>query len=583
VLLDLKYSCYLADFGLARTISNTTQAMHTGRGTPPYAPPEQHKQLAITGRSDLYSFGVMLYEMFTGQLPWNGEKILGMQQLYTKIEIPDPAEVNQSLPPQLKLILRELTASDPALRPRSAGETVERIVEAFHMQRPPVLETREAGQDARLLLEQKFDSWKTKSKQTWLSPTRFAMVHLEQKRSPSSPMAGALVQFLLYHSIVYAYHDEYWWPQASDPRDQAAASVSLFEKRNDVITARTLAYVTASQNVLALFRSRVNQLCPFFLDLAFQSRTPAVGAQLLALVQSILPAGSEWNDLLIPTPQGTNLGKLALLENEQGDRALELISHARSRSAVEFITKNASRERLSALLTQISNKTGSLPALVKSGVRTQILVDSLSQQLTAQPARLIAAYGTALLGSTLGIALQIYLTYRLPNYMDLTRISSSLIQGLIIGFVFSLGIFLSRLAVERFGHIPFLLRFGTAVLLGGSVTSVAILLFHLLFLNTMPSGPLIVAGCFMIAASYALHGLIPWRIVKMMVSSLAVFGAILGTWGLHTTFSKSITELTPLFQYDLQWSLVRVAVTALCVAIPIGVLGSLLRLDIQED
>ena len=66
ILLDFNNHTYLADFGLARIISTSTLAFHTGHGTPPYAPPEQNRLKEITPKSDIFSFGILLYEMFTG-------------------------------------------------------------------------------------------------------------------------------------------------------------------------------------------------------------------------------------------------------------------------------------------------------------------------------------------------------------------------------------------------------------------------------------------------------------------------------------------------------------------------------------
>jgi serine/threonine protein kinase len=588
VLLDLTRRSYLADFGLARTISTTTQAMHTGRGTPPYAPPEQHKQLAITASSDLYSFGVMLFEIFTGQLPWNGEKILGMQQLYSRIEIQDPCEVNQNLSPGLKDVLRQLTSSDPALRPLSAGAAVGRIMDAFQ-QRSPMTEIVNGkpdvttAQDARVLLEQKLSDWKTKNKQTWLSPTRFAMVHMELKRNPPAAIEGPLAQFLLYHSIAYAAHDPYWWQKISDPRDQAAALLALLERRNDVITARVLSYLLESQKVLALFRSRAAPLSTFLLGLARQAKNPAVAAQLLSLVQSIISASREWNDVIIPAEQGAQLGELALQENDLGTQAVELIIRARSKSAIEFLTKNASGSELAFLLSNISERTGSLPSVVNSGLRTRIFLDSVGQQLTTQPARLLGAYGMALLGSVIGIALYNYLAVRLPDFLDPEQISTALFRGLVTGFVFSLGIFLSRLMAERFEQVSFPIRFGFAATSGTLVTSAAFFLFHVVFVNTAPSGFLIPAGCFLIACSYSLGRLIPWRPAKMLISSMAIFAAIAGTLWIHRTFATFITELTPLFQFDSQWSFTQISLTILLIALSIGVPGHLVRMDIHED
>src|SRR6185369_5019458 len=113
ILLDLRYNCYLADFGLARMVSTSTLAFHTGHGTPPYASPEQIQSRALTAKSDIFSFGVLMYEMFTSQLPWNGKKQLGMEQLTSNQELPDPREFNNKLPPLLADVLRRITSADP--------------------------------------------------------------------------------------------------------------------------------------------------------------------------------------------------------------------------------------------------------------------------------------------------------------------------------------------------------------------------------------------------------------------------------------------------------------------------------------
>jgi len=76
ILLDLSNHTYLADFGLARLLSTSTLAFHTGHGTPPYAPPEQVRSKEITPKSDIFSFGILLFEMFTGQLPLGGAPVV---------------------------------------------------------------------------------------------------------------------------------------------------------------------------------------------------------------------------------------------------------------------------------------------------------------------------------------------------------------------------------------------------------------------------------------------------------------------------------------------------------------------------
>ena len=187
------------------------------------------------------------------------------------------------------------------------------------------------------------------------------------------------------------------------------------------------------------------------------------------------------------------------------------------------------------------------------------------------------------LGAALGIGLQVYLTYNLPNFFDIARIATSLEQGLIIGSVFGFGIFLIRVIVERFRTLNVLLCLLLGTLVGGLVMNIALLIFHILFLNTPPRGFLIPLGCIMVAMTFAVGGMIRSRLVKMFLSSISILVAIIGTWLIHINLTISTVELTPLFRYDYTWPLTQVSITALGVAFPIGILGNLINLSIKDE
>jgi hypothetical protein len=188
----------------------------------------------------------------------------------------------------------------------------------------------------------------------------------------------------------------------------------------------------------------------------------------------------------------------------------------------------------------------------------------------------------ALFGATLGIASQVYLTYRLPEFMDAARISISLEQGLITGAIFSLGILLIRVIVERFSGANALLRVVLGTVAGTVGMNIALLIFHMLFLNTPPSGFLLTLGCVIISFAYTLGGLIRFRLVSMFLSFGAIILAITGTWWMHLMMAASAIQMTPLFQYDYSWSLYQVLFTSVIVALWIGIFGNLLRLNVEE-
>ena len=97
---------YLADFGLAKQLSQSTMVLNTGRGTGPYAPYEQQVYQGIMQQSDIYSLGIVLYEMLAGRLPWEGQYSLAMKQKYEDEVLPDPTEHNEVCPAKLTAALR---------------------------------------------------------------------------------------------------------------------------------------------------------------------------------------------------------------------------------------------------------------------------------------------------------------------------------------------------------------------------------------------------------------------------------------------------------------------------------------------
>lgn len=585
ILLDLSHHTYLADFGLARLISTSTLAFHTGHGTPPYAPPEQVGSKEITPKSDIFSFGILLFEMFTGQLPWNGKRQLGVEQLHSEEELPDPREYVAGLPPLITDVLRRVTSSDPNLRPRSASEVMRMINYVFNI---PVESLQDEIQydesaarntDAEELLRHGLTQWESTNGRFDLGLTKFALIDLQRKRINSENFN----RFMLSQALTYGYKDDHWWSAVLDPRERLLVSWGLLKKENEVIAARVLRHLTNDLDIVASPRGLPERMTTSLLAIGTKTNDAMLRQQIVTGIHALVRSRRVWDEPPFGPDQMKRLGDLALEDSASGDAAAELIGHLRSPSAVQVVLNHFDEGRKVEALLLIQQAAGSLPNFVPARIRLRLVLEWIVQRSTQQPVNLIGAYMMALLGAALGVGFQVYLTYNLPDFLDIARITTSLEQGLIIGSVFGLGIFLTRAITERFQILSTPLRVLVGTITGGLGMNVALLIFHLLFLSTPPTGFLITLGCTMIALTFAIGSLIRSRLMRIFLSNVSILMAILGTWLIHINLATSPVELTPMFRYDYAWPLTQVLLTALGVAFLIGTFGNLISLSIKDE
>jgi len=121
IFLDDNGNVKLGDFGLARAI---TQHTETGSvvGTVAYLSPELVTRGQADARSDIYSLGVMIFEMLTGRQPFEGEQAVQIAYQHANDRIPAPSSVKPGVPPLLDEIVLWATARNPKDRPANARE-----------------------------------------------------------------------------------------------------------------------------------------------------------------------------------------------------------------------------------------------------------------------------------------------------------------------------------------------------------------------------------------------------------------------------------------------------------------------------
>jgi tetratricopeptide (TPR) repeat protein/predicted Ser/Thr protein kinase len=123
IMLSEGGKVYVMDFGLARTLESTglTQAGAL-LGTPAYMSPEQALGNTLDARSDLFSLGIIFYEMLTGVVPFKAETVLASMLKRTQGAATPPVELDATIPKDVSDVVTKCLATDPANRYQSVGE-----------------------------------------------------------------------------------------------------------------------------------------------------------------------------------------------------------------------------------------------------------------------------------------------------------------------------------------------------------------------------------------------------------------------------------------------------------------------------
>lgn len=585
VLIDLRQNIYLSDFGLARIISNQTQAMHTGRGTPFYAPPEQHTLSEALAQSDIYSFGILLFELFTGQLPWNGEKVLGIQQLQAKEELPDPREIVPDLPPSLVRVLRQITAVLPEARPATIGEALQAVYDACEIP-PPQNALPEDWDENAFRQANAFEIYK-KSAQNWegpgntvpLSLTSFAMVNtsldaLNQNQDSHTLMLNA--------SISFGYKEKEWWQNAS-LEDKLSTAQSLIQVDEEDIRQRVTHLIAQDHKIT----SRTFPTQSTFVKALLRGLGMSQNAQnrhtLLLILNKITPAAPNWQHVAFSQQEDALIAYQALEDSEAGDEAAHLIGHLRSEKALQTVYKTASPKRRLPALLSVLQTAGSLPSSLPGRARMEAIAEWLLGQAFSAPGRLGLVALSSMLGAALGFGLYTFSVYRLTAFMDTARFLTAVQHGLFLSLGFALSIPFLRTIIEKFPQISTWQRIFFGILFASLPISSIVLLYHTLLLEryeviqleNLPRTTLLLAACLFMTTGLALSSLAKPKLVKISLATLFLWAALSGSWWAHQNLD---IQPFPILYYEYTWPESQVQILILTIATLTALGANLLNL-----
>jgi tRNA A-37 threonylcarbamoyl transferase component Bud32 len=135
VLIDAEGRAKVTDFGIARQLEQQG-VTDTGRvlGTTDYVSPEQAMGHGVDPRSDIYSLGVVLYEMLTGEVPFSADTQVGVAMKHVNEELPDVQRRRPETSAATALTIERATTKDPAKRYKSIGEMIDDLETALEVE-----------------------------------------------------------------------------------------------------------------------------------------------------------------------------------------------------------------------------------------------------------------------------------------------------------------------------------------------------------------------------------------------------------------------------------------------------------------
>ncbi|MDN3426115.1 Stk1 family PASTA domain-containing Ser/Thr kinase [Microbacterium sp. APC 3898] len=238
ILMDAEGNVKISDFGIAMALSATSYTQtNSVLGTVHYLSPEQARGGTANKKSDIYSLGIVMYELITGKLPFSGESAVSIALKHLQTETPSLRDTVPALPQSLENIVLKATAKNMQHRYQSADEMEEDLATALLPERlnEPKFMVPEDQDETRAMPAIKDAAAYTTVTDTKTMPLPVNEVKNEQQVPPKKkkkkwPWILGILAFLLISGLVLAIA----FPGLFEPRQVAVPDITGME-RNEAL------------------------------------------------------------------------------------------------------------------------------------------------------------------------------------------------------------------------------------------------------------------------------------------------------------------------------------------------------------
>ncbi|MEO8607248.1 MAG: serine/threonine-protein kinase [Chloroflexota bacterium] len=505
ILMDSNQSPYLADFGLATVLGPEGRAANPGYGTLLYMAPEQLTASSLDHRADIYSFAILVFQMLTGELPFDATTSLALKQLQWQEDLPEVGKLGSDLAEALTPVLRRGTALDVNARPNTLMELVEELEAALAqvggLTISPALRDEFgddfvggitvdlagvqtlAGQDA--VAKREAQDIYNKARRAWaygqgrflLGVTHFMVMNDLYMRAEELGLEidEAGMQVLLRGAIEYDHEVDYWWNKLDNDNRRW---VCLHAIRSENAPARTRAFyrletlpdsdppkipMLVAQALAVETNEQAKSAAIHVLGTRAQRRKPgeSSGSYTALPAQGVtgrllttrtradiqMESPDAWKESIYSQEVDELLAEIALDPSlpEIAEQAARTVGRIRSLAALKMIAEEQRKGSKGALraLALVRDEAPSLPSIVSQQGRIYAWLANTWRRLSDDPLHNVRRFIFALIGAGVAMGAHVFITFRSEAIFNADRWGKTISIGLTFGMFTAILVMLS--------------------------------------------------------------------------------------------------------------------------------------------